>query len=66
MRRTQPTAVVSASAAAQPHLGCAACPHEWGGHDPIGARYCSATVAAGLHRGCVCVEDVALFSPGAR
>jgi hypothetical protein len=63
MPRPHPTSVVSASAAAHPHLGCAACPHEWGGHDPIGVRFCSTTVAAGLDRGCVCVDDVALFAP---
>jgi hypothetical protein len=66
MPRPQPTSVVSASAAAMPHLICAACPHEWGGHDPIGARFCSASAAAGLDRGCVCVKDVALFDPRGR
>jgi hypothetical protein len=34
---------------------CAVCPHAWDTHDPIGIRYCSATVAGGLYRGCVCV-----------
>ncbi|MGH3981591.1 MAG: RGCVC family protein [Pseudonocardiaceae bacterium] len=29
----------------------------WDTHDPIGIRYCSATVAGGLHRGCVCVGN---------
>jgi hypothetical protein len=62
MRRNPPTTVVSASAAAHPHLICSACPHEWGGHDPIGARFCSATAASGLNRACVCVDDVALFA----
>ena len=36
-------------------LTCAACPHAWDAHDPIGIRYCSATVAGGFNRGCVCV-----------
>ncbi|HSL08644.1 MAG TPA: RGCVC family protein [Pseudonocardiaceae bacterium] len=39
------------------YLTCAACPHAWDAHDPIGIRYCSATVASGRHRGCVCVGD---------
>lgn len=36
---------------------CAVCPHGWDAHDPIGIRFCSATAAGGLHRGCVCVGD---------
>lgn len=43
------------SAGAGTPLTCAVCPHAWDTHDPIGIRYCSATVAGGLHRGCVCV-----------
>ena len=39
----------------QTHFACAVCPHAWDAHDPIGIRYCSATVAGELHRGCVCV-----------
>ncbi|MGH3884988.1 MAG: RGCVC family protein [Pseudonocardiaceae bacterium] len=39
------------------YLTCAACPHAWDAHDPIGIRYCSATVAHGRHRGCVCVGN---------
>jgi hypothetical protein len=39
------------------HLTCAACPHAWEAHDPIGIRFCSATVTSGLNRGCVCVGD---------
>jgi hypothetical protein len=65
MRRTPPSSV-PASAAARPHLICAACPHEWGAHDPTGVRFCSATVSSGLRRGCVCVETVALFTPRVR
>ncbi|WP_222195146.1 RGCVC family protein [Modestobacter italicus] len=34
--------------------GCPACAHPLEGHDPIGVRFCRATVAAGLDRGCVC------------
>jgi hypothetical protein len=45
---------------AEPDAGdrtCVVCPHAWDAHDPIGTRYCSATVAGGLNRGCVCVGD---------
>ncbi len=41
---------------------CAACPHPWTLHDPIAARYCTASAARKLSRGCVCtaahVDDV--------
>ena len=41
------------STAAEP--GCPACPHPLEAHDPIGARFCRATAAAGSEgRGCVC------------
>ena len=36
-------------------VGCPACAHPLDAHDPIGARYCRATAAAGTEgRGCVC------------
>ncbi|MGA9310877.1 MAG: RGCVC family protein [Pseudonocardiaceae bacterium] len=50
----------------QTDLICAACPHAWHVHDPIGIRYCSATVSGQLHRGCVCVGNtgaLAISSP---
>lgn len=34
--------------------GCAVCPHPWPTHDRIAARYCTATVAAKVTRGCIC------------
>ena len=34
--------------------GCPACPHPLSAHDPIGVRFCQATAAASLGRGCVC------------
>jgi hypothetical protein len=34
---------------------CAACVHPREAHDRIGLRYCAATVASGINRGCVCV-----------
>lgn len=33
---------------------CAVCPHPWHEHDPLGVRYCAATTASGLSRGCIC------------
>jgi len=34
--------------------GCAACAHPRSTHDTLGARFCAATVAAALDRGCIC------------
>jgi hypothetical protein len=34
--------------------GCPACPHPLPEHDPIAARFCRATAAGTLSRGCVC------------
>jgi hypothetical protein len=42
----------SVDTAAQP--GCPACPHPMAEHDPIGVRFCAATEARALDRGCVC------------
>jgi hypothetical protein len=33
---------------------CLVCPHPWSGHDVTSARFCTATMAAALTRGCVC------------
>jgi hypothetical protein len=33
---------------------CPACPHPLPQHDPIGVRYCLATTAGAMERGCVC------------
>jgi hypothetical protein len=33
---------------------CLACAHPWSGHDVISARFCTATIASALTRGCVC------------
>ncbi|WP_428832518.1 RGCVC family protein [Amycolatopsis dongchuanensis] len=52
MPTTEGKATVAAPAAG---IMCAECPHRWDAHDSIGIRYCSATVARGLNRGCVCV-----------
>jgi hypothetical protein len=33
---------------------CGVCPHPVADHDGIGLRFCRATLAAALDRGCVC------------
>jgi hypothetical protein len=33
---------------------CPACPHPLADHDPIGLRFCRATTAGSVSRGCVC------------
>jgi hypothetical protein len=35
---------------------CPACPHPAARHDAIGARFCRATTANALSRGCVCAK----------
>ncbi|WP_218150798.1 RGCVC family protein [Actinokineospora terrae] len=44
--RTEPTP--------DPEAPCAVCPHPWGSHDRISARYCAATIAGAQTRACVC------------
>ena len=45
----QQTAVLADHAGA-----CVVCPHAWPEHDPTGVRFCTATAAAALSRGCIC------------
>ncbi len=45
------TAAVAASAAA---VLCEMCPHEMDGHDALSRRFCRATAAGALTRGCIC------------
>ncbi|XVV07602.1 RGCVC family protein [Actinosynnema sp. CA-248983] len=33
---------------------CPACAHPADAHDPLARRFCAATRAGGLHRGCLC------------
>ncbi|QRP47907.1 RGCVC family protein [Amycolatopsis sp. FDAARGOS 1241] len=33
---------------------CPVCPHESNSHDAIASRFCAATAAGELHRGCAC------------
>lgn len=44
-------------------LTCAVCPHPQDSHDRIGLRYCAATAAGALRRGCVCVGDTNHANP---
>lgn len=44
---------------------CAACPHRWGSHDAIGARFCAATVVIAASRGCVCSPDTPMYDDAA-
>jgi hypothetical protein len=36
---------------------CAVCKHDLRGHDPISRRYCQATQAQALPRGCICTPS---------
>jgi hypothetical protein len=36
---------------------CVVCPHPWSGHDRVSTRFCTATVAGGYNRGCVCPAE---------
>jgi hypothetical protein len=35
-------------------VACLVCAHPWDAHDAISTRYCTATIAGALARGCVC------------
>jgi len=35
-------------------VNCPVCPHPMAAHDAIGARFCRATIAKALARGCAC------------
>lgn len=35
---------------------CAVCEHELADHDAIGRRFCEATQAQALTRGCICIS----------
>jgi hypothetical protein len=53
---TPDTAVPEASTAAEStaQTACPACAHPLADHDPIGVRFCRATVAGAFERGCIC------------
>ncbi|WP_162293055.1 RGCVC family protein [Actinophytocola xinjiangensis] len=46
--------VANGSTADEPADRCAVCSHPLSEHDPIAARFCTATAAGGYSRGCVC------------
>jgi hypothetical protein len=46
-------AVLEEAADTQPVL-CDTCPHPAAEHDAISSRYCAATLATALSRGCIC------------
>ncbi|GAB3001834.1 RGCVC family protein [Saccharothrix stipae] len=43
--------------AGQVETPCPACPHPTNAHDPIARRFCSATEAGALSRGCQCSTE---------
>ncbi|WP_212612754.1 RGCVC family protein [Pseudonocardia hierapolitana] len=65
-----PRALSTSSTTSAPEGGtdlrCAACPHDRDAHDPIGTRFCTATIAGALSRGCVCVGDAPASAHRAR
>lgn len=56
--RTDPPTLDDAirAAAGRVEPSCAACPHPANAHDPLARRFCSATLASDLHRGCLCSD----------
>lgn len=63
MTGAQPDAT-AANADDRPSAMCAVCPHPEDTHDVISRRYCTATVAGGWQRGCVCGGDRSNPTPG--
>jgi hypothetical protein len=53
---TVPTSLAPLLPASRPQddAGCVSCPHPLADHDPIGLRFCRATRAGDITRGCVC------------
>jgi hypothetical protein len=48
------TPASKASVVAHDALVCTVCDHQLGGHDAISHRFCNATQAQALDRGCIC------------
>jgi hypothetical protein len=46
--------IARGDAGAEPDGCCIACHHPHDSHDAIASRYCQATVAQALTRGCIC------------
>ena len=51
---TPPTPDTVDDGRAEDEARCGSCPHPLAAHDPIGLRFCSATRAGDISRGCVC------------
>jgi hypothetical protein len=52
---TVPTTLNKPATDAEASAGtCPVCPHPLADHDPIGLRFCRATAAGAVTRGCVC------------
>lgn len=51
--------IVSSLSEASPVDCCEVCAHPFTDHDPIARRYCSATLANALSRGCICATHAA-------
>jgi hypothetical protein len=49
---TEPLATESTTDAPTTECGC--CAHAWEAHDATARRYCAATLATALTRGCIC------------
>ncbi|AXB48168.1 RGCVC family protein [Amycolatopsis albispora] len=47
----------------QPSNACPACAHPLDAHDPLGNRFCAATVASGHDRGCICSSETKAKEP---
>ena len=48
------TALPAPAPQAEDDTRCGSCPHPLADHDPIGLRFCRATRAGDITRGCVC------------
>ncbi|MFE0025842.1 RGCVC family protein [Amycolatopsis sp. NPDC059021] len=44
--------------------GCPSCPHPESTHDATAKRFCRATAASGLARGCICRTESVTGQPG--
>ncbi|MEU4769415.1 RGCVC family protein [Actinosynnema sp. NPDC023794] len=52
-----PIAPLAPDAARQAEGSCPACPHPADAHDALAQRFCAATRAGDLHRGCLCSTE---------
>jgi hypothetical protein len=52
--RKAPMEIAAQPRSAQSPTTCGCCSHAWTAHDATAQRYCNATLAAALSRGCIC------------